>query len=724
MGAPQYVVVELRVDASNAQQGAQQYSAALDKAQKAADVLTAAANKTQLAITQQGSAAMQASAANDNLARGYRAANDNYQDFGKSLADHAISFVNNVNHLKLMALGAYALSPAFRSFVNTEIPSFLKLIGVNMGLVASAMGAVVSVVAPVLSFFARLALPIGILVAAWQGLNYIITLGSGLLEKYADANRALFAGDVQSNIDKLTKFQKDSISAQQVQYAAELGTRLAEANRTISDFFKVQMDLTDPALKLQAAWVAIVELIAKALSLLPDLPGKITAGVQAIGNSSIWKYLQFGPSPPGAMSAEEATKVLNERYGQPNEDLAAAIAAARNRLAAGLGVANIGKEGAPIGGSFGARFSAAIAALAAPPKAEDTAKQANEFGHLAESIARATAAQEANAQTVGQSVGVQEQLRIQFRLTEAAQQDIAKNGGNIADYYDKIQAAAKRAGDAALALERARVRSDISFGRQTAFLTPQDVQIAQQLKGLYGNDVPAALASSEAAALRLNQTFADIASVTREAFSGMATDIKSAMQNGATFAEAASKATINALNKISDKLIQMAVDQLWSQAFGGGGSRGFNILSLFGIGGGGGFGPGPVDPAFAFHSGGIIGSGGAARYVHPAYYENVPRMHGGGNIDWAAGERLIIGLTGERVLNRAETAAYGRPTTLQQRVIVNNYGADVQTQQHDDGTTELTVRAIARDEFASSRTNAIQKQKFGTSPQLRQRRGV
>jgi len=71
-----------------------------------------------------------------------------------------------------------------------------------------------------------------------------------------------------------------------------------------------------------------------------------------------------------------------------------------------------------------------------------------------------------------------------------------------------IQAYAVALGNAAQAAAQARIASDISFGSRTALLSDQDVQIAQQLRTLYGNDIPTALASAEAAAMRFNHSLA------------------------------------------------------------------------------------------------------------------------------------------------------------------------------------------------------------------------
>jgi phage-related minor tail protein len=67
------------------------------------------------------------------------------------------------------------------------------------------------------------------------------------------------------------------------------------------------------------------------------------------------------------------------------------------------------------------------------------------------------------------------------------------------------------------------VSSQIDFNNKTMFLSQDDVTIANQLKGIYGNDVPAALASSEASALRLNT-----------AFRGLSSSIENDMVNGLT----------------------------------------------------------------------------------------------------------------------------------------------------------------------------------------------
>ncbi|WP_439406398.1 hypothetical protein ACNJX9_34000 [Bradyrhizobium sp. DASA03076] len=124
----------------------------------------------------------------------------------------------------------------------------------------------------------------------------------------------------------------------------------------------------------------------------------------------------------------------------------------------------------------------------------------------------------------------------------------------------------------------------IQFGAKSTFLTPQDLAVAQQLRGLYGNDIPAALASSEATGLRFNATIKELANLGQQVNSGFLVDFETKIRNGASAMDALKEAGLNALGKIADKLAQMAADNLWSSAFGGGGGGG--LFSLFGGGSG------------------------------------------------------------------------------------------------------------------------------------------
>ena len=84
----------------------------------------------------------------------------------------------------------------------------------------------------------------------------------------------------------------------------------------------------------------------------------------------------------------------------------------------------------------------------------------------------------------------------------------------VADAYSKATAA----------MEKARVASDIKFNRETSLLDPSDVQIAQQLKGLYP-DVATALNSVEASAMRSNEALRSIGNTMSSTLTSGLTDM-------------------------------------------------------------------------------------------------------------------------------------------------------------------------------------------------------
>lgn len=97
------------------------------------------------------------------------------------------------------------------------------------------------------------------------------------------------------------------------------------------------------------------------------------------------------------------------------------------------------------------------------------------------------------------------------------------------------------------------------------------------------------------------------------------TDIAQNVRNGASAFDALGKAGLNALGKITDKLLGMAADQVFAKAFGG--TTGGGLMSLLGLGGGSGLnangsiigavGPTSVGGApLVFDGGGFTGTGG------------------------------------------------------------------------------------------------------------------
>lgn len=353
------------------------------------------------------------------------------------------------------------------------------------------------------------------------------------------------------------------------------------------------------------------------------------------------------------------------------------------------------------------------------------------FDRTADSIAKHAATLSADTLAIGQSTAAIAGMRAEFQLLDAARAaDKGVTDDQIAQYtkfratmdaQDALQAAHIKLNEddadsfsrltaqikaATQANAEANVNSSIAFGRKTALLSPEDAQIANELKSIFGTDVPAALASSQAAALRFNQSLTD----TRTLTENFADNFGQSMLQGKSFTDSLT----GALKNLESQLLSMITRKLVDSALGG----------LFGAFGGGGtgagiFGGAPTStvPAFALNTGGMVGIDGALRYVHPAYFENAPRFDTGGSI--SDGGVPIIAHPGERVLNRSEAAAYnsgGKPVVIQP--IINNYASDQVSATASQGpdpsqlVISITKKAEARGDF-----DGVRRGRFAVRPQ-------
>ena len=320
-----------------------------------------------------------------------------------------------------------------------------------------------------------------------------------------------------------------------------------------------------------------------------------------------------------------------------------------------------------------------------------TQAQADNVKRLAEEHARGTGAMIAAADasrvqsaTLDMGTGAATAYRLERdRLNKAVQDGQTLAPQDLAD----IRAKAAAAGVAADNFERMKIASQIRFDRQTAVLTPEDVAIAQQLKGIYGSDIPAALASSEAAAIRMNNAFKEINNLTSTFVSGFFTDLSHGVNT--------MTALSNATTRLSDSLIKMASDQLVAKALGGLFGMPMSIGSFGGTGGtlGG-----------LYHSGGIVGADVVpGRYVSPAYFDDAPRFASGGVV---GGEVPIIAHKGEGVFTPAQMAAMGGSGgfTFHAPITVNLPAGATKTDEAQAGLVadaiETRLRGTIRDELA------------------------
>lgn len=173
----------------------------------------------------------------------------------------------------------------------------------------------------------------------------------------------------------------------------------------------------------------------------------------------------------------------------------------------------------------------------------------DQFERATDQLEKHTARVEADSRAQGLGAAALAEFRAEAVLTAAALQ--AGLDPASAKVANKIQDLAQDAGDAALALEKAKVAANIDFANKTRFLTPEDLSIAQQLKGIYGNDVPAALDSSQAAQIRFNNRISEARGLAQ----GFARDLISGLTSGKSLMDSLGSAATQLSGKLTDKAL-------------------------------------------------------------------------------------------------------------------------------------------------------------------------
>lgn len=291
------------------------------------------------------------------------------------------------------------------------------------------------------------------------------------------------------------------------------------------------------------------------------------------------------------------------------------------------------------------------------------------------SLSRRNAAMEAEARTVGQSDAAHEKMRTTLLL-----EDFLFNKGvkNIDAYREKIAQAGDEAAKTAEKLALARLASDIKFDRSQIGLSDSEASANARLRQAFGDNVNTAQAQFYKQQLMINDALRQYSDIGKDATKGFISDIiagKNALESLG-----------NALTKIGNKLIDMAVDGLWGKAFGGG-SGGLlgGLGSLFGIGGGSsaagsvgvvGAAGGMVVPTF-LHGGGVVGYGGYQNGAFPAsLFRDAPRFHNGSpGIGLKQDEIPAILQRGERVIPRGQNDN-GGGNVINMPISVNASGND------------------------------------------------
>lgn len=195
--------------------------------------------------------------------------------------------------------------------------------------------------------------------------------------------------------------------------------------------------------------------------------------------------------------------------------------------------------------------------------------------------------------------------------------------------------------------ESQRLQFQLLFERQQLGRDSIEQRVASDLRSA-GIDAGSAIGQLMADQIRLNEQLRIGKDLAGDFASGFIRDLRQGTS--------AIDALTNALNRMADKLLQMANDKMIAGLMSG-------VTSMFGppVGGpnvGGPNAEGVLIYGPGMHSGGIVGSDATfMRATHPAYFDNAPRFHGGGMV--GSDEVPIIAQRGEGVFTAEQMRAMG-----------------------------------------------------------------
>lgn len=281
------------------------------------------------------------------------------------------------------------------------------------------------------------------------------------------------------------------ISEDDIGRAIQLRDRMDEAQKILADKWKpIEADVAQLGINARDNWTSVVEVFADLVGLADRLYGllkEIPDVFAAIGSSSIWTRLT---ELTGALGLNSIPEGLETGIDVQRLD-------ATNRLrVAVLNPANVQRAT-----QEASTIQSAVRGDSSKAPGQTKEQQDDKVDAAINSLRKHTEQQEADTRAVGLGEAALARFRAEAAETAAVQ---ANGGKETAEQAAQFKTLQERAGEAADALAKAKLADQASFSRQTAFLTPEDASIANQLKTLYGSDVPKALASTEAEAIRMN----------------------------------------------------------------------------------------------------------------------------------------------------------------------------------------------------------------------------
>ncbi|KAF0102239.1 MAG: phage tape measure protein [Rhodospirillaceae bacterium] len=477
---------------------------------------------------------------------------------GQSLTALSNRFTNFIGKLDQTSGVSRALGAAFE-YVGRKLDETTKEIEAGQNAPANALDRLVRGIADAIDWFKKFdqqMLANGAALRAWMSENI-----TGFVDNFEVAGvRAVagFLGAFAGLPDKMRAVFRDSMNA--VIETVEAG--INAVNRNASSWFSAK--------------------------------DKAPVSIPRVGGG---EAQQFGPvMPPGEAAAQQK---LAEQQAIRDERARQQFIARQAGMQDDEARARIG--GMPVSGPLG------LGGIVTPPKKSGS----DPYAKAIEGAKEYVLTKQAETEAVGQTVLAAAQLKHQQdllnkatgegkTLSEAQKAALQALAGQMAE-VDNALAKAKFIDDYKTKSEEFLAQQEME--RQALFMSTQaadalrmstEMLNAAKRQGieLSPAEVEAIRATADAMAASKAKTdeLKEITGLGREVFKGFFSDMREGLMNGQTIWQSFGDAAVNALNRIAEKLIEMAATQLFEAAFpsgaggGGGGGLGGLIGGLFGGG--------------------------------------------------------------------------------------------------------------------------------------------
>lgn len=211
---------------------------------------------------------------------------------------------------------------------------------------------------------------------------------------------------------------------------------------------------------------------------------------------------------------------------------------------------------------------------------------------------------------VGKTIAEQTTARANLQTRQQMEMEAARQRTTVDEAeYARLVKINQELGRKVQMRAEADLRGRVQFETDTLFMSPTNQRIAGEMRSIYGNDWQSQMNGALASQMRMNDLLRDYGSIASSSFVTFGQNLR----NGVSWMGSLKNAGLDALGKISDKLLQMAADDLLGAALGRGrsGGGGGGILGLLGglFSGGGSSGAG-VATTFGGTGFSMTGTGG------------------------------------------------------------------------------------------------------------------